>query len=240
MPPQAKPKLAQDVAKRLRELIQETLEAQSPGQRVKTADFARFCGIPDPSLRNYLSAKSIPGGENLAAIAQATGVSIDWLLTGEGPRYRPGQAAPGHAGTGDTVLVPIFDIEASAGGGAFVDEEAEEQVFSVSKSWIRQNLQINPTALNMIRVRGDSMSPTLEHGDSVLVDRSTNRIDQILEGVYVLRIDGYLRVKRLERLGQRVSVRSDNPNYSSENYDLSTFPDEFAVLGRVIAVLKAM
>jgi phage repressor protein C with HTH and peptisase S24 domain len=84
------------------------------------------------------------------------------------------------------------------------------------------------------------MEPTLSDGDLVIVDASAHYLDQIVEGIYVLRIDGYLRVKRLERRKQKMRVMSDNPNYSPETYDLITFPDEFVVLGRVRGSLKRM
>lgn len=251
-------KLAQGVAQRLRELVQDTLQSQYPDRPPRPADFARLCDIPDPSLRNYLNGKSIPGGDNLAAIARATGVSVDWLLTGEGARYRSNNlvslgSESSNAGqdendpsndptrhyTKDLVLIPFFDVMASAGGGAFVDEEAR-QVFPLSRQWIRQRLGVPPGVLNLIRVQGDSMEPTLEDGDDVFVDCSASTVERILEGIYVLRIDGYLRVKRLERLGHRIAVRSDNPNYSSEVYDLNTFPLEFTILGRVVATLRAV
>jgi phage repressor protein C with HTH and peptisase S24 domain len=63
----------------------------------------------------------------------------------------------------------------------------------------------------MIEVRGDSMAPLLGDGDEILVDES-DAGGRIRDGVYVLRRDGALMVKRLSPHpgGRRVSVTSDN------------------------------
>ncbi|EID4586480.1 helix-turn-helix transcriptional regulator [Salmonella enterica] len=51
-------------------------------------EFSEATNIPYPSLREYLSGKKRPGFDALASIVAATGVSADWLLTGEGSHFR--------------------------------------------------------------------------------------------------------------------------------------------------------
>lgn len=51
-------------------------------------DFSEATGIPYPSLREYISGKKKPGLDALASILAASGVSADWLLTGEGRKLR--------------------------------------------------------------------------------------------------------------------------------------------------------
>jgi transcriptional regulator with XRE-family HTH domain len=50
--------------------------------------FARRINISEGVLRAYLSGKSLPGMAALAAISEATGVTIDWLATGRLPKFR--------------------------------------------------------------------------------------------------------------------------------------------------------
>ena len=45
--------------------------------------FGRKTGISETQLRKYLSGKSKPGLDNLVSISKVTGVSIEWLATGE-------------------------------------------------------------------------------------------------------------------------------------------------------------
>lgn len=63
--------------------------------------FARRCGLTESAIRAYFSGKR-PTMQNLAAMANAAGVTIDWLATGQGVRTRSellalqrGQAADG-------------------------------------------------------------------------------------------------------------------------------------------------
>ncbi|MCX8145126.1 MAG: helix-turn-helix domain containing protein [Azovibrio sp.] len=58
------------------------------------AAFARRCGMPEATIRSYLEGKK-PVYDKLARIADAAGVSLEWLATGRGPMRReaPPQAA---------------------------------------------------------------------------------------------------------------------------------------------------
>lgn len=51
------------------------------------ASFSRLTGIPESSLRAYLKGTK-PGTDHLISIAQAKGVTIDWLATGREPKLR--------------------------------------------------------------------------------------------------------------------------------------------------------
>jgi transcriptional regulator with XRE-family HTH domain len=44
-------------------------------------------GLPYRTVQNYVSKNQVPGGEALTKIRDATGVNIDWLLTGEGEQF---------------------------------------------------------------------------------------------------------------------------------------------------------
>jgi phage repressor protein C with HTH and peptisase S24 domain len=76
------------------------------------------------------------------------------------------------------------------------------------------------------------MEPTLFDGDVVLVDRNDAMPK---DGVYVLRIEDNLFVKRLSRLpNNKIEVISDNPSYSKYEIDLKKPPTNFQVIGRVL------
>jgi phage repressor protein C with HTH and peptisase S24 domain len=78
---------------------------------------------------------------------------------------------------------------------------------------------------------GDSMEPTLGNADHALVD--TAEINLRREGIYVLRLDDTLMVRRVTThpTTKRVTIASDNARYQPyEGID----PDALEVLGRVI------
>jgi phage repressor protein C with HTH and peptisase S24 domain len=130
-------------------------------------------------------------------------------------------------------MIPQLDVRASAGPGALPGDERPRGHVGFDPSWLRR-LGSDPAALSMIRVEGDSMLPTLSDGDEILVDRS-DAAARIRDGIYVLRLEGSLLVKRLalDPAGGRLAVRSDNVAYPSwPDCD----PAQVDVVGRVVWV----
>ena len=148
--------------------------------------------------------------QDRARIAAYLGVSESML---GGPIGRV--AVPARArGTG-MILVPKLAIGASAGSGASIDGEAVEGEVAFDPKWLR-GLGADPRALSIIRVEGDSMAPTLNDGDDIMVDGG-DAAARLRDGIYVLRMDDALMVKRVARAPGpgRISVISDNPHYRS-------------------------
>jgi len=114
------------------------------------------------------------------------------------------------------VQIPVLDVEASAGHGAVAGAESQAGQFGFDEKWLRKLTQARPTNLSIIKVVGDSMEPTLHDGDEVLVDVSDEQ-SKLRDGIYVLRMDGALNVKRIaiEPQGRKISVVSDNAAYPS-------------------------
>lgn len=56
-------------------------------------EFASLLGVPTSTLANYEQGERAPPIEVLRAIRQRTGVSLDWLIMGEG-EMRPSQEIP--------------------------------------------------------------------------------------------------------------------------------------------------
>jgi len=104
----------------------------------------------------------------------------------------------------ELVHVPVLDVEASAGHGALAEMESKCAQFGFDEKWLRRLTE------------RDSMEPTLHDGDEVMVDLNDGQ-SRLRDGIYVLRTDDMLSVKRvaIEPQGKRVSVLSDNPAYPS-------------------------
>jgi hypothetical protein len=143
-----------------------------------------------------------------------------------------GPSAPAAAGSG-LVPVPRLDVGASAGAGALDASEARSGHIAFDPAWLRR-IAGDPKQLSLIRVEGDSMVPTLADGDEILVDRG-DAAGRLRDGIYVLRIEDALMVKRLapSPAGRSVSVRSDNPAYPAwPDCD----PAAVDIVGRVVWV----
>jgi hypothetical protein len=130
------------------------------------------------------------------------------------------------------LTVKRHPVTVSAGPGALVNEELGKPFFGFDERWLKALTPSQASNLSVVRVEGDSMAPTLNAGDDILVDRG-DAAERLRDGIYVLRIDDALLVKRvaLNPVGRRVTIQSDNPAYPD-------WPDcgldEIKCIGRVI------
>ncbi len=128
-------------------------------------------------------------------------------------------------------LVPRYALGASAGPGSLPEDEAAMGQIAFDPKWLR-TLGVSVTALSMIRVSGDSMTPTLADGDEIMVD-SSDGAERVRDGIYVLRMDDALIVKRIapNPATRRFAIRSDNPAYPDwPDCD----PAAVTIIGRVV------
>jgi hypothetical protein len=130
----------------------------------------------------------------------------------------------------DMTIVRRIEVGASAGAGGLADEGLAVP-FAFDRRWLRR-LSAQPERLAIIQVEGDSMVPSLAHGDDIMVD-SGDAGERLRDGIYVLRRDGVLLVKRLARAAvrERVTIISDNAAYPTET-DVPVA--SLAIVGRVV------
>ena len=129
------------------------------------------------------------------------------------------------------VRVGRMAVQASAGRGETIENEFAIGSYAFDQAWLRGICRAHPTNLSIIKVSGDSMAPTLADGDDVLVDHSNTT--QMRDGIYVLRRDDTLMVKRLALApsSAALTISSDNPAYPTW-HDCPL--DSVTVVGRVV------
>lgn len=112
--------------------------------------------------------------------------------------------------------IGVYDARASAGPGALNTDYPEPEGYRIFPlGWLRSITPANPEMLAILTVAGDSMEPTLENGDQILIDRSVRHLGR--DGLYVLSADNDTQVKRLSRdpRDRSVTISSDNPKAKS-------------------------
>ena len=158
--------------------------------------------------------------EDRRLLARFFGVD-EQLLGGPPPPVRDG-----------LVEIPVLDVDASAGFGAIAESEAAHTRFGFDERWLGRLTRAKSASLSIIHVDGESMEPTLRDDDEVLVDASDHGA-RLRDGIYVLRIDDALVVKRvtMQPGGRHITISSDNASYPSwTDVDRATVH----VVGRVI------
>lgn len=149
-----------------------------------------------------------------------------------------------HIKTNAISLVPRLQVEASAGVGMVAGDEQPSGAVGFDSRWLK-SLGLSPENLSIIDVNGESMAPTLNHGDTIMVDLADNAA-RLRDGIYVLRFDDALMVKRVAlsphivspRAGRRaLTISSDNAHFPTwEDVD----PALVDIVGRVVWASKIL
>jgi phage repressor protein C with HTH and peptisase S24 domain len=206
----------------------------------KTGDTDRAvslrAGLSADAVRNWRRAarEGRDAGANkrtVEALANALGVNPDWLETGVD---EVGGDTPIRSVSPQVMNklrhVVCYDIEAEAGHGALITIERPMFEIGFSPEMLRWISSAPNEALALIRVRGDSMLPTLMDGDWMMVDTTKRNVN--FDGMFILRYEDVLRVKRVDRnpATGRYLVKSDNPQYDSFEVDRA----DLDIVGRVV------
>ena len=138
------------------------------------------------------------------------------------------------SGLNEFVNLPVkSEVNASMGYGVEVINENQTGTYAFSRKLL-SDIGANPKYSDVIFSSGDSMYPTIEGGDCLVVDKSKT---DIYDGkIYCVRIDGQLYAKRLQKIPpDKIKVISDNKEkYDPFYVDLSKNIDyDFAVIGEV-------
>lgn len=126
-------------------------------------------------------------------------------------------------------IIPKLSVDVSAGAGNLDQMESLAGKIAFDPKWLRQ-FPYDKSALSIVSVDGDSMMPTLSSGDDIMVARYDG--SRRKDGIYVLRMDNSLMVKRLSFSPKdKIDVISDNPSYSDWR-DVAA--DSITIIGHVI------
>ena len=101
----------------------------------------------------------------------------------------------GGLGEGDYLLLPKRPEAAAAGAESPPPPHSVEFV-AFRRDWVREAFGIDPDRLLVETAVGESMVPSIQAGDLLLVDASENRFTSF--GIYVFEIAGERLVKRVQ------------------------------------------
>ncbi|WP_188115212.1 XRE family transcriptional regulator [Salinicola endophyticus] len=227
--------------------VSDRLKQERHRLSLSQEELARLCGVSKRAQASYESGERSPRAEYLEAAAGAGVdvhfVLTGQVLSGQ---VSAGSASTGAASSGDsraavetpegvreagihylsgdrassgadlhpngTLPVPMYDIEAAAGAGRIFDAERIEATFYLPAALFEAD-GVDPAQVVGVTARGDSMGDTIRDREQVLV----NRAQRTPDGVFLLRMDDELRLKRVQRVaGGAWILISDNPAYERE------------------------
>lgn len=133
----------------------------------------------------------------------------------------------------DIVVIDKFDTGGKMGTGLTLhDQPGLIDQIRVTKEWLHKNVSAHTSDKNLCVVTGfgDSMKPTYNPGDPLIVDLGVKIVT--FDAVFFFRVGEEGFIKRLQRIpGQGLTAKSDNPLYDS--WVIKDDMD-FEIFGRVL------
>ncbi|OHE09416.1 MAG: phage repressor protein [Sulfurimonas sp. RIFOXYD12_FULL_33_39] len=205
------------------EEIKSIVSTEFNGKKIFDKDVADILGISQMNFATMKKRNKIPFGELLDFCATKS-ISINWMLYGQSPESLV-------EATNRFFLVKYFrNINASAGGGADIEEE-EQQGVEIPHEFVQMlGGERELKYIEAINVTGDSMEPTFSYNDIVFINRSKTDLQR--GGIFTIKTEAGLFIKRVQkRIDGKIDIISDNQVYSTQTLD----PRDIEVIGRVVS-----
>lgn len=215
-----------EFSKRMEDLIDRT------GKSLNS--FAAQLGVSPPTVARWIKGEADPTRSNLIKIAEATGVSLEWLALGI-ETIKPQSEQTDIELDDEIVMINSFEsINVSAGFGSFNDGITEPDGKEPYATSLIASLGVKARHCGVFWARGNSMRPTITSGDQLLVDFSKNEIRG--DNIYLIQNDSSVWVKRIKQKWDKIELISDN----KEEYDPISITAEEAynlqIIGQVIHI----
>lgn len=217
-------------AERLRFAIANAGSIQKLGERARVAP---------RTISGYLVGKGDPSRQRLIALADAGEVSVEWLATGRGDPSLHQDAQTGVLNANGVNLsgftvVPHIDSDGSSREREH-STHTEEASIAIRVELLHA-IGLNEADVRVVTARSDSMAPTINEGDRLVIDTTVNTIRD--DAIYILRIGTDLVLRRLQRdVRGGVWVITDAPHYENEHLAEPSF-NSLNVVGRPILCLS--
>ena len=171
----------------------------------------------------YVEGQDVPLSI-LLKICEVTGIPETYLILGKSPDVDKNVLAD----PSPAPAVQLLAFCASAGDGVLVLSDAAK--FVPFERETLERLRLHPENARLLTAAGNSMRPTIEDGDPLLVDVTDT---DVIDGrIYVFTIGDQVLVKRLRRLGSRLLMRADNRELYPDEEEVPMI-EPVRIIGRV-------
>ena len=138
--------------------------------------------------------------------------------------------------TDDIAYIDYYtDVFASCGNGSIVFSSEKTKLpipISMISGYSRNKLY------SMINASGNSMSPTIDNGDKLIVEHwNGNQIQD--NKIYVFCFNNEFFVKRLSKNLDEIIIKSDNPEYRIRTINGKSAA-ELILIGKIVATVKQL
>jgi phage repressor protein C with HTH and peptisase S24 domain len=227
-------------------LVAENIKLARGG--LSQEDFAKQLGVAKRTVVRWEKGETAPTSDDLLNISKVTGKAPEWFFASRsgGGEQRP-LPVPAHERDRlarqypDLAFIPMA-ILVSAGQGEIPFSIAIEDYVAYSREQLRRDLGgIDPKVLYLVTVTGNSMHPTLQPGDRVLIAEYQN--EPIMDGtiyVWMHSLNGAV-IKRVRWYKNgNLKLESDNRDDPRDFRIRKDDVHEWKCVGRVVRVEKSL
>jgi transcriptional regulator with XRE-family HTH domain len=200
------------------------------------------------SIRNYEIEEHEPSPSFLASVCREFGVNEAWLLNNIGDIGGAEIAEPGRTwrapppssdfttipeavmGMDGVVSIPFYGGDPGSAAG----HHTYSVRMRVGKEWLA-SWSVVPLKAALFLTNDAALAPAIADGDVLLIDTSSTAIE---DGIYLLKLGGALRVRRVQRRkDEHFAVIVETPEWKEE---VATREElhQLALIGRVRVVFK--
>ncbi|HTP79959.1 MAG TPA: XRE family transcriptional regulator [Bacteroidota bacterium] len=196
------------------------------------AALAARIDVASRTVQRWEKGDQVPDSNFLLRIAKVTGVSAQWLLSGEGDVYSPSHQKPnilplhpGRLKKIDLVPLPLLSSVPAGTPGLTFHPDYVEKYITVD--------DVRDSSAFALEVKGNSMAPRIENGDIIVVSpkREARSGD-----ICVVRVEEEDTVKLVRLEDQFIHLIPLNPEYEP----MVVRKKDVTFVWRVVKVIKSL
>lgn len=220
----------------------EWIKARKKMLKVTDLALAEALGVERSVANKVVNGKVEMNARRADAVAKLLGVDRDELLFRAGiSSVKPEATAltpieVADPTSDDVVHIQKLDLSLSMGPGTLIEDWVEAEPVAFDLAFIQAITRTPSNRLKLVTGIGDSMYPTLNWGDVILIDTTDRQLAR-QDGVYWIDVYGAAGLKRLRNIGRdRVLVISDNPTVPDMEVDAA----DLRIQGRAIWLARGI
>ena len=194
------------------------------------SELATILGVNRSSITQARKKNSIPANW-LLSLFRSHGLNPDWLEGGDGPKW----LRSGETDQDAFFRIPKVQARLCAGAGSLEVGSQIEEYYSFQTKWL-QNKGIKDRMV-LMDVFGNSMTPEIKDGDTILIDQS--QTDIIAGTVYAVGVEDTIMVKRIEKHPRKLVLLSDNTEYAPIFLSDEEM-DRVRIIGKVLWICREL
>ena len=199
------------------------------------ATIAKMAGLSSPRMLDYtLRGEKQISRKAIDRLALSLGISVSDLYEKvlKSAATEASIPQPNKADALDFAYIPLRAARPKCGPGGEQTSGDIVTWMAFRREWLYR--RGNASKMSLFKVVGDSMSPTLENNDLILVDESQR--DPIEGCLFLVLVNGQLMVKRVSMRPDVIEFISDNPQYTRIQISAKDASSQVILFGRVLWV----